>query len=90
MKLSDLRSRIDNLDDEILSKLIERFEAAEQIAQIKVVQKLSLYDANREDEVIRRLVSKVSEPSLKPAVERVFRYIMTESLNNMTQKVPKK
>ncbi len=53
-KLRRLRRRVDELDGEILSLLQARMHAVREIGQVKAVLGLSVYDPEREREILKK------------------------------------
>lgn len=79
MALSDVRTAIDALDDEILRLLNERAKIAEQVALAKRDADLPSYDPRREAEVIARLSQHTTQFPAH-AVRAVYREIMSACL----------
>jgi chorismate mutase/prephenate dehydratase len=77
MNLGDWRSRIDDLDDQILNLLNQRAEAALRIGDLKRRQDAPSYVPEREAGILRRLVEKSAGP-LTPAT---IRAVWTEILS---------
>jgi chorismate mutase / prephenate dehydratase len=77
MDLGDWRTRINSLDDQILHLLSQRAEAALRIGDLKRREALSTYVAEREIEVLRRLVAGNPGPLTNDAVEAVWREIVS-------------
>jgi chorismate mutase/prephenate dehydratase len=80
MDLDDWRSRINNLDAEILTLLNQRGQAALHIGEIKRQQDLPFYVPEREAEVLDRLVALNQGPLPAEAVRAVWREILSASL----------
>ncbi len=66
MNLGDWRSRIDDLDDQILNLLNQRAEAALRIGDLKRRQDAPSYVPEREAEVLRRLAAQQSRARSAP------------------------
>ena len=58
MKIEDLRNKIDNIDDELVSLFKERLSVASQIAKYKKENGLSVLDKTRERELINKVTEK--------------------------------
>ena len=56
--LKDLRTRIDELDDEILELIQKRADVAIEIGRVKKRRALAVADPSREKAVLDRLMSK--------------------------------
>jgi len=80
MDLDDWRSRINNLDAEILNLLNQRGSAALQIGELKRQQGLAYYVPEREAEVLDRLAAMNRGPLPAEAVRAVWREILSASL----------
>jgi chorismate mutase/prephenate dehydratase len=81
MSIKELRKKIDQLDDQILSLLNQRAEVVLQIGKLKSQQKLEVYDPGREEEIYRRLQRINQGPFPSSAIKPVFREIMSASLS---------
>src|SRR5438477_12851857 len=80
MNLDDWRSRINNLDAEILNLLNQRGHAALQIGDLKRQQDLPYYVPERETEVLDRLLALNAGPLPAEAVRAIWREILSASL----------
>jgi chorismate mutase/prephenate dehydratase len=80
MDLDDWRSRINNLDAEILNLLNQRGNAALEIGELKRQQGLAYYVPEREAEVLHRVVAMNAGPLPPDAVRAVWREILSASL----------
>ncbi|MGI9323032.1 MAG: prephenate dehydratase [Pseudomonadales bacterium] len=82
--LKFLRDRIDKLDDEILAKLNERANCAEEVATVKrresPDQPPVFYRPEREAQILRRLAEKNPGPLPDDKVSLIFRQIMSACL----------
>ena len=80
MDLDDWRSRINNLDTQILNLLNQRGHAALQIGELKRQQDLPYYVPEREAEVLDRLVAENAGPLPEAAVRAIWREVLSASL----------
>jgi len=80
MNLGDWRSRIDDLDNQILNLLNQRAEAALRIGDLKRRQDAPSYVPEREAEVLRRLSTRNPGPLGVPAVRAIWREILSGCL----------
>lgn len=80
MNLDDWRSRIDNLDTEILKLLSQRGHAALQIGDLKRQQGRPYYVPEREADVLARLAASNEGPLPESAVRAIWREILSASL----------
>lgn len=75
MTLQELRSQIDEVDNQIITLLEQRVQIAKQIGEIKTKLKVEVYNPQREEEILKRLQS-IS--SLSPAqIEMIYQSIFT-------------
>src|SRR5438309_3711884 len=77
MNLDDWRSRINDLDDQILDLLNQRAEAALQIGDLKRRQDVPHYAPEREADIVRRLMEQNPGPLAADAVAAVWREILS-------------
>jgi chorismate mutase / prephenate dehydratase len=80
MDLDDLRSRINNLDEEILNLLNQRGHAALKIGELKRQQDLPYFAPGRESQILERLVAMNRGPLTAEAVRAIWREILSASL----------
>jgi chorismate mutase/prephenate dehydratase len=80
MNLDDWRSRINNLDEEILKLLNQRGTAALQIGELKRQQDLPYFIPEREAQVLERLVALSLGPLGPDAIRAIWREILSASL----------
>jgi chorismate mutase / prephenate dehydratase len=77
MDLADWRTRINDLDNQILQLLNQRAEAALQIGDLKRRQDAPTYVPEREVEIVRRLTAANGGPLLSESIEAVWREILS-------------
>ena len=77
MDLGDWRSRINNIDNQILTLLNQRAEAALQIGDLKRRQEAPSYVPEREAEVVSRLTTTGGGPLPAEAIAAVWREILS-------------
>ena len=77
MNLDDWRSRINDLDNQILQLLTQRAEAALQIGDLKRRQDAPSYAPEREAEILRRLTGQNAGPLPADAIAAVWREILS-------------
>ncbi len=80
MDLDEWRSRINALDEQILSLLHQRAAAALRIGELKRQAELPYYAPEREAEIIDRLLSLTSGPFPAEGIKAVWREILSASL----------
>jgi len=76
-ELLKLRNEIDSIDDELLAKFSRRAQLAQRIGEIKHG---NIYRPEREAQVLRRLAEVNPGPLPAPAVQKVFRELMSACL----------
>jgi chorismate mutase/prephenate dehydratase len=81
MDLDDWRSRINNLDEEILNLLTQRGQAALQIGELKRQQDLPYFAPERESQILDRLVALNPGPLGADAVRAIWREIISAGLS---------
>ena len=64
MELKDLRNRIDEIDDKILSLFLERMECSEQIADYKKEHSLPILNRVRENEILEDVQKKAGDKAI--------------------------
>ena len=81
--LEKIRKQIDNIDDEILKRLSERFRLAIKLSRFKD----KIRDKEREKEVLSRVKRKAAElPPLRSQFSvQIFRLIIKESVSIQEQ-----
>ena len=78
-EISDWRSRIDELDLNLVRLLNDRAHCAIEIGKIKRKRKMAIYDPKREEEVIRRVIEHNQGPLDGEGIRRLFERIIDES-----------
>ena len=81
-RFSDIRNRIDSLDEELQRLISERAELARQIADIKqeLGDESQFYRPEREAEVLRKVLERNEGPLAGEEMARLFREIMSACL----------
>lgn len=81
-KLKEIRQRIDQIDEQLQQLIVERAEAAQQVAHIKLGEdpQAEFYRPEREAEVLRKVKSRNNGPLDEEEVARLFREIMSVCL----------
>jgi chorismate mutase len=77
MKLEELRSKIDDIDEDIVKLLMERFEVVEQIMSLKS----EIEDKNRENEILTKLNNLTVKTNNQEFFTKLYRIIFEESKN---------
>jgi chorismate mutase len=75
--ISELRRKINEIDDQILLALCERVKVCQAIGEAKKKQGMPVRDVSREDEVYKRIKEKAAQLGLSSGqVEAVYREIV--------------
>lgn len=79
-ELEKLRRLIDDVDSRMLECLAERMRLSKAIGEVKKREGLPLFDADREEALLRKLVAANKEPLLEPSFLRaIYREIFAAS-----------
>lgn len=78
MDLSEIRKRIDELDDRLLSLFEDRMALSALVAEQKAKLSLPLVNADREKEILARLKAKADDATA-PYVEGLFELLFSAS-----------
>ena len=78
MDLSDWRTKIDEVDRELVELLNRRAHYVLQIAKLKKALGLPIYEPQREEEIFRNVASANGGPLDQVALRRVFERILDE------------
>jgi chorismate mutase len=88
LEMLQLRERIDNIDEDILSSLARRFEVTARVGQIKAQHGLESVDPVREQEKLQRLRTSAEQKGLDGAlVHDLFQRVFNEVVKNHRQLV---
>ncbi|MEJ2592446.1 MAG: chorismate mutase, partial [Candidatus Thiodiazotropha sp.] len=81
-KLKAIRERIDRIDQQLQVLIVERAEAAQEVARIKLAEdpRAEFYRPEREAEVLRAVKARDNGPLDDEEVARLFREIMSVCL----------
>ncbi|MEJ2454729.1 MAG: prephenate dehydratase [Candidatus Thiodiazotropha sp.] len=81
-KLKAIRDRIDQIDQQLQTLIVERAEAAQEVARIKLKEDPAavFYRPEREVEVLRKVKARENGPLDAEEVARLFREIMSVCL----------
>lgn len=75
MDISDFRSRLDGIDDELVSLFLERMAISREIGAYKRENGLPVYDASREERIIAKNRAKALNAHDADAIEALYRRI---------------
>ncbi|MFO7871420.1 MAG: chorismate mutase [Kiritimatiellia bacterium] len=77
MKVEDLRTDIDGIDEKLVELLNERARKALSIGERKRQEGAPVQDVRREKEVLARIREMNNGPLSAEAIERIYREILT-------------
>lgn len=79
--LSSVRQTIDQIDEQLINLLKQRSECVEKIAEYKCINKLSIYDAARENRILEKVTK--NNPTRYQSVDmaNIFNAILRAGLN---------
>lgn len=81
-RISDLRKKIDTIDEQILLLLKERLEVSKRIGRMKKDHGLPLRDPRREEEVYAKVMKEASQRELDPSeIEALYQKIIAMCLH---------
>jgi chorismate mutase len=75
-RIRDLRTRVDEVDGELIRILNERARIVQEIMAIKAEAGAAMYDPKREDEILRRVVEQNEGPIYDSSMRDIFELIM--------------
>ena len=79
MELKDLRNKIDQIDQELVTLIEQRLEVVKQIGDYKKKHNLPILDQNREQEVLDKNSKYLSNESNKESYLEIMKNIMDVS-----------
>ena len=81
MTLEQLRQHIDRLDAQVLRLLNRRAAVGRQVGRLKKRNGLRLFDATREQAILRRLAALNGGPLPAAAIRAIYREILRQVRN---------
>ena len=75
-RIRDLRTRVDEVDGELIRILNERARIVQEIMAIKAEAGAAMYDPKREDEILRRVVEQNEGPIYDSSMRDIFELIL--------------
>lgn len=73
--LSKLRQEIDKIDNELILLFEKRMEVSKKVAEYKRENNMSIYDASRENEIVKKNIKKLNNKSLADELEIFYKMI---------------
>lgn len=84
-KLEDLRKLLDQTDEKIVKTLAQRQELIQAISDLKIDQKTTIRDENREEALLKRITEMAREEGLdRYFAEQIFKDIIQHSVRFQT------
>jgi len=81
--IKEHQEQIDEIDNQILKLLKERFEISKKIGEYKKQNSLSIKNEKREKQLLERNKNKAKRHNLKPGfIKKIFKIILKESEKN--------
>jgi len=75
-RISSLRERVDEVDEELVHLLNERARLVQELAEHKLEAGIPLFDPRREEEILRRVVEINEGPIYDSSMRDIFELIM--------------
>jgi monofunctional chorismate mutase len=84
--INKLRSKIDELDDQIFSLIVKRLKQTQQIGKIKDEAKLPIGDSTRENNIINRLHKELEKDLSREQIKKILEPIILISKDLQREK----
>ena len=75
-RIQELRSRVDEVDRELIRILNERARIVQEIMAIKAETGKPIFDPKREEEILRRVVEENEGPIYDSSLREIFELIL--------------
>ena len=75
-RINELRSRVDEVDQELIRILNERARIVQEIVAIKAEAGKALFDPKREEEILRRVAEENEGPIYDTSMREIFELIL--------------
>lgn len=89
MDLQELRSGIDDIDNEIINLFEKRMELCKNVALYKKANNLPIFQSEREVQIIQKVRDKTKNPELKDGTSALFTAIMDISKDFQQREIMK-
>lgn len=80
MSLTELRQKIDAIDDQLIALLNERAELVHKVGEIKKKDGLEIYAPEREEQLLQALLAKSKGRLPEKSIRAIYREIMSSAL----------
>ena len=84
--INKLRSKIDELDDQIFSLIVKRLKQTQQIGKIKEEAELRIGDSTRENNIINRLHGELEKDLSREQIKKILEPIILISKDLQREK----
>ncbi|GHV98227.1 chorismate mutase [Lactobacillus nasalidis] len=78
-ELTNLRARIDEVDQELVQALVKRYDLVLQVARAKQASGRAVFDPEREKQVLAKVNRLAGRPEYGRALEAVYQEIMDQA-----------
>ena len=75
-RIEELRSRVDEVDRELIRILNERARIVQEIVAIKAEAGMPLFDPRREEEILRKVAEQNQGPIYDSSMREIFELIL--------------
>lgn len=76
MNLDELRKQIDEIDQKMINLFKDRMHVSQMIGEFKKINKLPVFDQNREQEILNKRRVELNDDQLWPFYESFIKEIM--------------
>jgi len=77
--LNTFRNKIDEIDDNIVKLLLERFAVAKDIAEYKRERGLDVFQKAREAEILKKIADKINDDEYRDYILKIYAEIFDAS-----------
>lgn len=77
--LSKQREQINQIDQQLVKLLQQRFAVTDEVGQIKKQAGIPVLDATREALILDKVAQSVADDQMKEIIVRLYQHIMAES-----------
>ena len=85
-RIQKLRSRVDEVDQELIRILNERVRIVQELVTIKAETGKPLFDPRREEEILRRVAEENEGPIYDSSMREIFELILHRTRNLEVQR----
>ena len=77
--LNVFRNKIDEIDDNIVKLLLDRFAVIKNVAEYKKEHGLEIYQKDREAEVLNKIAGKIDNPEYTEYILDIYKTVLDTS-----------